>query len=492
MGEFAGRNVLVAGAGVTGRSTVLALRELGANVTVTDGRAETLADFGAIGVPGLSTPPPGTDLVVTSPGWKPSSPLLLASVDAGIEVIGEVELAWRIAQGLADPPAWLAVTGTDGKTTTVGMLESILRAAGLKAVACGNVGLPVIDAVLAGHEVLAVELSSYQLHWQHSLRADAAVVLNLAEDHLDWHGTIDEYAAAKGEIYTGAKIRIVNADDPWSIRLAGPGAIGFTTGAPTDQTPFGIADGFLTQKPSPTQPPPSPTQPPPSRGATPSPAYPQGGPRMGDGGNLWTTGEGVDNSGLIRLCPVDEVRPHGMHNVSNALAAAALARVHGVEPSAVHDGLRAYQPQPHRVELVGAEDGVRYVNDSKATNSHAAAGSLGAYDSIVWIAGGELHGAAVDDLVAAVAGRLRAVVLIGVDQDVFARAIERHAPEVPVRRLDSRDDGPMTAAVHAARQFARPGDVVLLAPAAKSFDMFSSYVHRGEAFTAAVQQALGN
>ncbi|MEV4316387.1 UDP-N-acetylmuramoyl-L-alanine--D-glutamate ligase [Actinocrispum sp. NPDC049592] len=482
MGEFAGRNVLVAGAGVTGRSAVFALRELGANVSVTDGNPDALADFGPMAVTGI---PDGTDLVVTSPGWKPSSPLLLAAVDAGIEVIGEVELAWRISRSLPDPPAWLAVTGTDGKTTTVGMLESILRAAGLKAVACGNVGLPVVDAVLAGHEVLAVELSSYQLHWQHSLRADAAVVLNLAEDHLDWHGTMDEYAAAKGEIYVGAKVRIANADDPWSLRLAGPGPITFTV-TESPNADYSVADGWLVQNPEPPQ-----DQPPPSRGATPVPVYRGGGAGGGVGGDLGTTGGGVDNSGVIRLCPVDEVRPPGPHNVSNALAAAALARAYGVEPEAVRDGLRAYQPSPHRVELVGEQDGVQFVNDSKATNTHAAEGSLTAFESIVWIGGGELRGAEVDDLVTKIKNRLRGVVLIGVDQDVFADAMRRHAPEVPVTRVGSGDDEPMTAAVHAARALARPGDVVLLAPAAKSFDMFRSYVHRGEAFTAAVQQALG-
>ncbi|TCO56671.1 UDP-N-acetylmuramoyl-L-alanine--D-glutamate ligase [Actinocrispum wychmicini] len=436
MAEFAGLNVLVAGAGVTGRSTVDALRTLGARVTVTDGRPEALADFGAIAVPGLSEPPPGTDLIVTSPGWKPTSPLLTT----GVEVIGEVELAWRIAQTLDQPPVWLAVTGTDGKTTTVGMLESILLAAGLNAVACGNVGLPVIDAVLAGHQVLAVELSSYQLYWQNSLHADAAVVLNLAEDHIDWHGSMAAYTEAKAKIYTGARTRVFNADDPWSVRLA-DGGLGFTVAEP-GRNHWGVHDGWLVEA---------------------------------DG---------------VRLCPVDEVRPPGSHNVSNALAAAALARVYGVHSDAVRAGLTAFRPQPHRVELIGAADGVNFVNDSKATNSHAAQGSLTAYEHIVWIAGGELHGAEVDDLVAAVAGRLRAVVLLGVDQDVFAEALRRHAPDVPVSRVGSGDDDPMTVAVRAARGLARPGDVVLLAPAAKSFDMFTSYVHRGEAFTAAVQDVM--
>jgi UDP-N-acetylmuramoylalanine--D-glutamate ligase len=438
--DLKGRDVLVVGAGVTGRSTVKALVELGANVTVTDPKPEAIADMGVRALPGLLEPPVGTELVVTTPGWPPSSPLHLAAVDAGIEVIGDVELAWRISQTLAQPPAWLALTGTDGKTTTVSMLAAMLLAAGENAVACGNIGLPVLDAVLAGHTVLAVELSSYQLHWQHSLRADVAVVLNLAEDHLDWHGTMAEYAAAKGEIYVGAKTRVFNADDEWSVRLVGGDGIGFTVGDPGGNR-FGVVDGWL-----------------------------------------------VDDG--VRLCPVGEVRPPGPHNLSNALAAAALARVHGVPVEAVRAGLNSYQPPPHRVELVGEADGVQFVNDSKATNTHAAAGSLGAYDSSVWIAGGLLYGAEVDDLVAAVSGRLRGVVLLGADQEVFARALARHAPEVPVHRVGSRDDEPMTAAVRAARELARPGDVVLLAPAAKSFDMFTSYVHRGEAFTTAVRKSL--
>jgi UDP-N-acetylmuramoylalanine--D-glutamate ligase len=523
--DFRGRNVLVAGAGVTGRSTVAALVELGAHVTVTDGRPEALSDFGALAAPGLVEPPPGTDLVVTSPGWKPTSPLLVAAQSAGIEVIGEVELAWRLSQQSGHKQTWLAVTGTDGKTTTVGMLESILLAAGLKAVACGNVGLPVIDAVRSGYDVLAVELSSYQLYWQDSLEPDAAVVLNLAEDHLEWHGSMDEYAAAKAKIYTRAKTRVFNADDTWSVRLSG-GGTGFTIHTPA-QNRFGVVDNWLVEQAAgndplpaetpaaslhrnpqeqpppqaqaaPKDPPPAETptasphqnpqeQPPPTLGGVPAPVYRGGEAGEGVEAQLWTAQGAVGNSGLQRLCPVHEVRPPGMHNISNALAAAALARAHGVSAEAIREGLRNYQPQPHRVQLVGEIDGVQYVNDSKATNNHAAAGSLSAYDSIVWIAGGLLHGAEVDDLVAGVAGRLRGVVLLGADQEVFAQALRRHAPEVPVKRLDSRDDGAMTAAVRAARDLARPGDVVLLAPAAKSHDMFTSYVHRGEAFTKAVQ-----
>jgi len=442
MSAFRGRNVLVVGAGVTGRSVVAALADLGAHLTVTV-TGDTIEELpGATTVAGLTTPPEGTDLVVTSPGLPPTTPLLVAAAAQGIEVIGDVELAWRIGQTLPQPPAWLAVTGTDGKTTTVGMLESILLASGAKTVACGNIGLPVIDAVLGGYEVLAVELSSYQLHWQSSVHARAAAVLNVAEDHLEWHGTMAAYSQDKGKIYAGAGLAVYNADDAETVRLAAevPNKVSFTAGAPAPGG-FGVVDDWLVH------------------GDTP-------------------------------LAPVAEVRPIGPHNVANALAAAALARAYGVAADAVRAGLNSYTPPAHRVELVAEQDGVRYVNDSKATNTHSAQGSLGAFDSVVWVAGGLLHGAAVADLVAAVAGRLRGVVLIGADQDVFATALARHAPDVPVHRVSSGDDDPMLTAVRAANAMASPGDVVLLAPAAKSHDLFASYVHRGTAFAGAVRDVL--
>ena len=443
---LAGKQVLVAGAGVTGKSVASALVGAGARVTVTDSAADRLTGLpaGVATAVGLTEPPAGTDLVVTSPGWPPTAPLLVAAQAAGIEVIGEVELAWRLGQTLPDPPTWLAVTGTDGKTTTVGMLESILLAAGAKAVACGNIGLPVIDAVLGGYDVLAVELSSYQLHWQSSMRATAAAVLNIAEDHLEWHGSMAGYVQAKGRIYTGAGLVVYNAEDVETERLAeaadSPERVSFTL-APPAAGQFGVAEGWLVQ-------------------------------------------------GDLRLVPVDEVRPVGPHNVANALAAAALARAYGVPAEAVRAGLAAFTPPAHRVELVAEAGGIRYVNDSKATNTHAARGSLSAFDSVVWLAGGLLHGAAVAQLVTEVADRLRGVVLIGADQDVFATALARHAPDVPVHRVGSGDDDPMLTAVRAANAMASSGDVVLLAPAAKSHDLFASYTHRGTAFAEAVRAVL--
>jgi UDP-N-acetylmuramoylalanine--D-glutamate ligase len=437
---FTGQRVLVAGAGVTGTSVASALIDLGAHVTVTDANPDRLAGLPGELVPGLEAPPAGTDLVVTSPGWRPDSPLLLAATRAGVEVIGDVELAWRIAVD----PVWLAVTGTNGKTTTVGMLESILRGAGLDAVACGNVGLPVIDAVRAGHEVLAVELSSFQLHWQKSLRPKVSVVLNVAEDHLDWHGDLGEYAVAKGKIYENAETAVYNVDDARSTLLAAahPNTVGFTLDVPGTNR-FGVSDGWL-----------------------------------------------VDHD--ERLAEVADVRPPGLHNVANALAAAALARVYGVNPHAVSQGLTRFQPGEHRAVLVAEHNGVRYVNDSKATNPHAAASSLGAYPSVVWVAGGQLKGASIDDLVREVAPRLRGVVVLGVDAEVISASLARHAPQVPTHRVVPGDDEPMIAAVRAASAMARPGDAVLLAPAAASLDMFANYAARGDAFAGAVRRLVGD
>ncbi|MFB9908272.1 UDP-N-acetylmuramoyl-L-alanine--D-glutamate ligase [Allokutzneria oryzae] len=444
---YAGKSVLVAGAGVSGRSAAAALLAEGALVTVTDSAQERFAglDAGIRTAVGLTAPPEGTDLVVTSPGWRPTSPLLVAAAEQGVEVIGEVEFAWRLAANRPDPPAWLAVTGTNGKTTTVTMLASILRAAGVHSVACGNVGLPVVAAVRSGYDVLAVELSSFQLHWSSSLRMDAAAVVNVSEDHLDWHGSLDEYAGAKGRIYAGDDVvAIYNADDELSTRLSDGKRrrVGFTLGEP-ENGQLGIRGDALVDR------------------------------AFGDGETV--------------LADIADVHPAGPHNVANALAAAALARARGVSAEAVRKGLREFTPGAHRSVLVTEHEGVRWIDDSKATNPHAAAASLAAHERVVWVAGGLLKGAAVDELVAGAAGRLTGVVLLGADRAVIAAALARHAPEVPVREVATGDDGAMNEVVRAAGAMARPGDVVLLAPAAASMDMFGDYAHRGRAFAEAVR-----
>ncbi|GGS38453.1 UDP-N-acetylmuramoyl-L-alanine--D-glutamate ligase [Actinokineospora fastidiosa] len=449
---YAGTRVLVAGAGVAGTGVARALVSLGAEVTVADGDAARLAalELDVRTAHAITEPPAGTELVVTSPGWRPDSPLL---ANAAVEVIGDVELAWRIGETMPEPPVWLAITGTNGKTTTVGMLESILLAAGLDAVACGNVGLPVVDAVLAGHRVLAVELSSFQLHWQSSMRAHAAAILNIAEDHIDWHGSLEEYARAKARVYTGARYAVHNTADELVTRLAHEvetQRVGFGLDTPRPGG-LGVVEDLLVDR-----------------------AF---------------TDDPVNEA--AELATLADVRPPGPHNVANALAAAALARAYGVGPDAVRDGLRAFTPGRHRAEVVAEAGGLTYVNDSKATNPHAAGGSLRAFDSIVWIAGGLLKGATVDGLAREVSGRLRGVVVMGADGEVIAGSVARHAPDVPVERVPSGDDEPMIAAVRAARALARPGDVVLLAPAAASLDMFRDYAHRGEAFVEAVRRLTG-
>ncbi|WP_460370822.1 UDP-N-acetylmuramoyl-L-alanine--D-glutamate ligase, partial [Actinocorallia lasiicapitis] len=362
------------------------------------------------------TLPDGTELVVTSPGWRPDVPLLAAAAEAGIEIIGEVELAWRLRPA-EDPAPWLALTGTNGKTTVVRMLTSILRTAGYDAVAVGNVGEPIVEAVLAGHDVLAVELSSFQLHWSSSLRPHAAVILNLAPDHLDWHGSLEEYGAAKAKIFGEGTVRVCNVDDPATVALAGGDAIGFTLQSPLPGE-FGVVENLLVDR-----------------------AF---------------TGDPVREA--AELAELRDIIPFAPHNVANALAAAALARSFGVPAEEIRAGLAAFQPDPHRIATVAELDGVTYVDDSKATNPHAAAASLAAYEHIVWVAGGLLKGADIDDVVRDAAPRLRAAVLIGADRAQIAEALARHAPNVPVVDVAAADTGAMDLVVTEAARLARPGD----------------------------------
>ncbi len=473
--DWAGLRVLVTGLGVSGFAAADALLERGAEVTVVDAtdpapgsvmseRARILDILGARlqhGPDAVSALPEAPlDLVVTSPGWRPDQPLLAAAAAAGIPVWGEVELAWRLRPREGAAP-WLTVTGTNGKTTTVQMLASILRAAGLRACSAGNVGTPVLEAVMdpEPYDVIAVELSSFQLHWSHSIAPQASACLNVAPDHVDWHGSLDAYAAAKGKVYANTEIACVyNVQDDRTRRLVeeaevqeGCRAIGFTLGIP-GPSELGVVDDVLADRAFVEQ----------------------------------------RRTSAAELGTLDDLRGDAPspapHLVANALAAAALARAHGVPAGAVRAGLRAFVPEPHRIAEVGSVDGIRWVDDSKATNPHAARASLAAYEHVVWVAGGLLKGADVDDLVAGAADRLRGVVLIGRDRAAIAQALARHAPDVPVVDVGRTDTGAMDLVVSEARALAHEGDVVLLAPAAASMDMFSDYGARGDAFVAAVSR----
>ncbi|KQY63988.1 MULTISPECIES: UDP-N-acetylmuramoyl-L-alanine--D-glutamate ligase [unclassified Nocardioides] len=471
--SWQGVRVAVAGFGVSGFAAADNLLFLGATVIAMDEKpdgkeekAELLRSLGAdirLGAGTTATLPDDVDLLVTSPGWRPDAPLLAQAGERGVPVWGEVELAWRLRDPAHAAP-WLAVTGTNGKTTTVQMLDSILKAAGLRSVAVGNVGLPIVEAVMdpEPYDVFAVELSSFQLHYTSSMRAESSVVLNLAEDHLDWYDGDDpmaDYAADKGRIYEHVqKACVYNLADPATEELVreadveeGARAIGFTLGMPGVGM-LGVVEDMLVDRAFIEQ-----------RG-----------------------------SSAAELCTIADLASPAPHFVANALAAAALARAHGVSQTAVRDGLRAFRPDGHRIALVAFHDEVEWVDDSKATNPHAAESSLQAYDHVVWVAGGLAKGARFEDLVKKVHPRLRGVVLLGADRHVIADALSRHAPDVPVIEIGAGEtgaqDSPMDEVVAAAVGLAQPGDTVLLAPGCASMDMFANYGERGDRFAEAVHR----
>ncbi len=462
--------VVVAGFGVSGFAAADNLTFLGADVLALDevpdddkrDRATLLETLGAtirLGEGAAALLPDNVDLVVTSPGWRPSAPLLAQAAARGIPVWGEVELAWRLRDP-ERPAPWLGVTGTNGKTTTVEMLEAMLRAGGLRTVAAGNVGLPIVEAVMdpTPYDVIAVELSSFQLHYTHTMACQSAAVLNVADDHTDWHGSMDAYAADKARIYEGVQracvYNVADARTEQLVREAdvaeGARAIGFTLGTPTVGM-LGVVDDVLCD-----------------RAFIPE-----------------------RHNSAAELCLLSDLATPAPHFVSNALAAAALARSHGVSTAAVRDALREFQPGAHRIAHVGNFDEVTWVDDSKATNPHAAMASLAAYDKVVWVAGGLAKGAHFDELVQAMADRMRAVVLIGRDAPVIHAALSRHAPDVPVIVVAAGETSPMDAVVASAAGVAQPGDTVLLAPGCASMDMFANYGERGDAFAAAVRRRAG-
>jgi len=468
------RRVCVLGLGVTGFAAADSLLANGIEVIAVSGRldereAERAALLRALGADvrvgvGVDTElPPGTDLVVTSPGVPPWQPLLAAAAAAGVPIWSEVELAWQL-QSEDGRPAWLTVTGTNGKTTTVQMLSAILAAAGHRVATVGNVGRPVVEAVCDPEpvDVFAVELSSFQLHWTHSVSPLASACLNLAPDHLDWYTGDDGYArygADKARVYERTRVACVyNVADPATEQMVrdadvteGARAIGFTLGIPAVGQ-LGVVDDVLADR-------------------------------------AFVPGRRTQAAELLTLAELQGDTPAlAPHTVADALAAAALARAFGVAPAAVRAGLMGFHADHHRIAQVATLDDVTYVDDSKATNPHAAAASLAAFEHVVWVAGGLLKGADVGELVRTHAHRLRGAVLLGRDRAALVEAFARHAPDVPVVQVESHDTGVMDQVVEHARAMARPGDTVLLAPAAASMDMFRDYAQRGEEFTAAVRR----
>ena len=477
--DWRGLKAVVLGLGVTGFSVADTLVELGTEVLVLASSAKSeqkqLLEVIAAGYfeGPLKTVPDelaefAPEVIVVSPGFHPDHPVLLWAAERGISIWGDIELAWRVRDKVQPAAEWMLVTGTNGKTTTTQLTTHILNADSRRAAAVGNIGIPVLDAVRypAGFDVLVVELSSYQLHWldrtaEGTLEPWAAVCLNLADDHLDWHGSFEAYRDAKAKVYTNTKIAAVynRADEATRVMvedaevIEGCRAIGFGLDAP-GPSDFGLVDGILCDR-----------------------AFLE---------ERATT--------ALELATTDDLVAAGLgapHSIANVLAASALARSMGVAPGIIRDAMRTFKMDAHRTQVVATANGISWIDDSKATNPHAANASLRAQPSVVWIVGGLLKGVDIDALVASHAPRLRAAILIGVDREALRSAFGRHAPEVAVYEVDETETSRvMPSAVRLAAAAAETGDVVLLAPAAASMDQFTDYADRGSQFADAVLSHL--
>jgi len=465
--------VAVVGLAKTGFSVADTLNELGAELLVVTESAdpEILDIIEVLGINNLVAPLGelvaaidefAPDLVIVSPGISPTNPIIQNVSAKGIPIWGDVDLAWRLRDRFDNNQEWICVTGTNGKTTVVELTEAMLLSAGVKSVACGNIGKPILDCIRdpAEFEVLVVELSSFQLHYLNEIEPFSAACLNVAEDHLDWHGSFDAYRNSKARIYEGTRVACVyNLEDSTTEQLVqaatvqdGARAIGFGLGTPKPSN-LGYVDEFLVDR-----------------------AFLE---QRADSALEIATLE--DFQGLGVLTP---------HLLSNIAAATALARSFGVPPAACREALRNFRVSSHRIELVLEKDGVRYIDDSKATNAHAAAASLSSFEKVVWILGGQLKGVDISELIAKFAPRLRAAIIIGAERAEILSIFSETAPQVPLFEV-SDEKLVMEAAVHLAKQAAEPGDVVLLAPAAASMDQFASYQDRGNKFAQAVRQELG-
>lgn len=483
--DWKGLRVAVLGLSVTGFSVADTLAELGADVLVVTEKADEEFErlLPVIGAR-LWTGPLGAvpdeltefapEVVVASPGFAPRHPVVEWARESGIALWGDVELAWRVRDKVvrADgtPADWILVTGTNGKTTTTRLTATMLVAGGLRAAPVGNIGTPVLDAVRdpSGFDALVVELSSHQL-WYLGLQEGpdpvsphAAVCLNLADDHLEWHGSFEAYRDAKAHVYDRTRVACVyNKADAATMRMVedadvveGARAIGFDLGVP-GPSDLGVVDGILVDR-----------------------AF------LED-----------RRTSALELTTVSELTELGLgapHVAANILAAAALARSLDVSPAAIRDALRGFRLDPHRIEVVARHGGVTWVDDSKATNPHAAASSLAAFPGAVWVVGGLLKGVDISQLVAERGAQVKAAIVIGADRAPVVSAFSRHAPTVPVFEVDADEtEEVMARVVELAAGVARDGDVVLLAPAAASFDQFASYADRGSRFAAAVRERIG-
>jgi UDP-N-acetylmuramoylalanine--D-glutamate ligase len=464
---------VVYGLGVSGFSVADTLNELGAKVLVIADKADTeVVDIlDVLGVDHLIGQDSASvhkrfaefspDVLITSPGIKPDNALIVQSRTAGIAVWTDIDLAWRVRDKAGIASQWICITGTNGKTTVTQLVEKMLLSAGIKAAACGNIGIPILDVVRdpANFDVLVVELSSFQLEYINNIEPLASVVLNLAEDHLDWHGNMNQYGLTKGKIYNNTKVCcLYNVGDKTTSELMQSSsntdsaqAVGFTVNTPAPNE-IGWVEDILVD-----------------RAFVDDPAM------------------AVELASLSDLNSSVFVSPHLMANIA---AAASLARAVGVQPKEIAGALQQFELDAHRIQVVLVKDGISWVDDSKATNPHAAAAALSSFDSVVWIVGGLLKGVDISDLVSRYAAKVKAAIVIGVDRQPVLDAFAKLAPGTQVFEITSEPSELMTDVVRIAKDIARTGDAVLLAPAAASMDQFKDYAQRGEFFATAVKREV--
>jgi UDP-N-acetylmuramoylalanine--D-glutamate ligase len=441
--DLEGKKCLVVGAGVTGRAVEKALKKFGALPILFDERIQSNSGV-------VDQIPDSIELAIISPGWRIDHPVILKLKQAGVEIISEVDFAWNLKEVLAPKQRWVGLTGTNGKTTTIKMIESIFKSAKVNGAACGNVGQTVIESVIREqpYDFLALELSSFQIQWSDLPQYEAVAILNIAEDHIDWHGSFNSYAGAKLKLLNHGKRSIVNKSDPELFkRVSNNSVTWFSLDTPLPGE-LGIVENLLVDRafsPSTTQ--------------------------------------------ANEIAEIVDVTPTVPHNVLNALAAAAIALSVGISYSAIKEGLKNFSTDHHRMELVISKNEISWIDDSKATNPHAAIASLLSYFNVIWIAGGLAKGASMDELVQRTASRIKTVILIGKDRELIAQAFLRHSPKTEIIQVDLKSDGRelMLDVVKQAIKIAKAGDTVLLAPACASMDQFESYVDRGNSFSDAVK-----
>jgi len=446
MHELSAKNVAIIGAGVTGSALLDFFITRGINADLYDEKA-----------PGaLREVNSAYDLAVVSPGWRTDHPIIAALETTGCEILSEIDFSWKVKEDIAPDQKWIALTGTNGKTTTIQMVQSIFDYSTKSGIACGNVGEPVISVLASGEkfDYLALELSSFQLQWSKLPRYEAVALLNIAPDHIDWHGSFDQYALAKLRLLDAGSVAIINGQDTESvIRSTSWSGRKIFYNLDTPQAgELGLVENLLVDR-------------------------------------AFTS----DPSRAVDFAELSDIHPAVPHNVSNAMAAAGLALAIGISHEEIRTGLQNFTLDRHRLEVVLEKEGITWVNDSKATNPHAAAAALLSHISSIWIAGGLAKGAEMGPLIERCALRIKAAILIGQDAPIIATALSKFAPQIPYYIMPFNGDSLelMRDVVTQAQELAKSGDTVLLAPACASMDQFEDYADRGEKFVEMVREVVG-